>query len=243
MTLYLTLSMVAPLASNGAAGARNTRRPTDSRPSKSAVLGLVAGALGIDRSDEEEHFLLDRALLYAVRVEQVGRRPAEVLVDFHTTSSAPTRSNLTYFTRRDEVLAAGNPILSYREYVQDASYSIALWQRPGVEPARPLVSLAEALQEPRYVQYAGRKCCPLSLPLNPVIVETSSAREAFEARDRETKAEREFRAAHGLEAKPLFLAVDADAGETGTRREVRRDAIASRTRWQFWTREETICPW
>ena len=54
MARFLTLTFAAPLASFGAI-AVGERRPSWDRPGKSAALGLIAGALGLDRSDEDAH--------------------------------------------------------------------------------------------------------------------------------------------------------------------------------------------
>jgi predicted metalloprotease len=76
----------------------------------------------------------------------------------------------------------------------------------------------------------GRKSCPLSLPMNPTIVKAEGVRQAFERREEATAAEREFRVKHKLDAVPRQIAVDGGAGEIGTQRVRRRDAIASRQR-------------
>lgn len=236
MTAFLTFTYCAALASHGTAGAV-LQRPSDDRPAKSAILGLVAGALGLDREDQAAHAQLDSGLFYACRVE--GRsRP---LTDFHMAATAPTRKGVAYLTRRDEVLGAERKIVSYREYLQDVSCSIALWFRGDCRWS--LEDLAQALRTPVWTPYAGRKSCPLSLPMNPLIVAADDVRGAFLARDAETAGEQEFRKEHQMTFEPVLLAIDADAGEVGTRREMRRDTVMSRTRWQFSLREEAVCPW
>ena len=51
MTQYLLFTFAAPLASFGAV-AVGERRPSWDRPSKSQIIGLVAGCLGIERGEE-----------------------------------------------------------------------------------------------------------------------------------------------------------------------------------------------
>lgn len=237
---YLTFSMVAALSSNGGL-AVGEKRQTEDRPAKSAVLGLLAAARGIPTGADQRHAELDRSLWYAVRVEDIGRRPRRLLIDFHTASTAPTRRGVVYHTRRDEVLAGGRTILSQREYLEDTSYSVALWQRAGAEAL--LDELREALLRPVWTLYAGRKSCPFSLPLNPILVEAIDVRGAFVKRDEATAEEREFRRSLGLEAAPRYVAVDSASSETGARIETRRDTIVSRVRWQHSPREEAVSPW
>jgi CRISPR system Cascade subunit CasD len=241
VTQYLTFSYVASLASFGSAGSIS-HRPTDDRPARSAVLGLLAGALGIDRQDDEAHLALQAGLFVGVRVEDMGWRARELLTDYHSTTTA--KSGPVYHTRWQELEAESTTvILSHREFLQNVSYSVALWQRPGTPLPHTLEACAAALREPVYVPYAGRKCCPFSLPLNPIVVEADTVRQAFERWDEATKAEREFRKKHWLEADPSYVAVDAGADEVGLEQVQRRDRIVSRVRWQFWPREEVIQPW
>lgn len=237
---FLTFSLVAPLASNGGL-AVGEQRPTEDRPAKSAVLGLVAAACGIPAGADADHRDLDASLWYGVRIEDIGRRPRQLLSDYHTASTAPARRGVVYRTRRDEILANGRTILSRREYLQDVSYTVALWERPGVDAM--LGNLRDALLKPVWTLYAGRKACAFSLPLHPLIVEANDVRAAFVARDEATEEVREFRRSLGLEAVPRYMAVDAASGETGPRVEVRRDAILSRGRWQHGPREEAVSSW
>src|SRR4051794_17544404 len=69
---YLGFVLHAPLASFGAV-AVGERRPGWDRPGRSALLGMIAAALGIDRSDEAAHLGLERGYGVAVRTDAAGR--------------------------------------------------------------------------------------------------------------------------------------------------------------------------
>ncbi|MBU1741588.1 MAG: CRISPR-associated protein Cas5 [Proteobacteria bacterium] len=60
MTEFLLFRLYGPLASWGGI-AVGEYRPTDAHPSKSAVLGLLAAAAGVDRADDEVHRQMERS--------------------------------------------------------------------------------------------------------------------------------------------------------------------------------------
>ncbi len=245
MTFFLTFTLIAPLASFGGI-AVGERRSGGDRPAKSAVLGLLAGALGIERDIDEAHAALARGLFYAVRSENMTvRSPRRLMTDYHTTQSAPRGRNQRFATRREEVADKQSlgTILSYREYRSDCSFTIALWPHASSSHFK-LEDLKEALRKPVFAPYAGRKACPLMLPMQPLILDANSVRDAFILRDGICENQNVFLKQYGLFAQPHALAVDADADEaTGDRRERRRDQILNRSHWQFGLRDELVCGW
>lgn len=174
----LVFQLQAPLASWGVT-AVGEYRGSDSYPGESALVGLLAAALGIRRDQEAQHSRLARGYGFAVGVLSGGR----LLRDYHT-AQVPGRAALKgrpHFTRRDELRMEKddlNTILSSRDYRQDASCLVAIQQRDSAP--YPLAELASALEKPRFVLYLGRKSCPPSAPLRPRVLEAASAREAFE---------------------------------------------------------------
>ena len=78
------LHLYAPLAAMGDIAVGERRGGFD-RPARSAVLGLVAAALGIDRADEEGHAALDRGYRMAQRVRARGT----LVEDYHTVQAPP----------------------------------------------------------------------------------------------------------------------------------------------------------
>lgn len=237
---YLVFRLYGPLASWGDI-AVGEMRPSFTHPSKSAVLGLIAAALRIDRDQEEAHRALAAHYGFAVRVDSMG----VPLVDYHTAQVPPSgsgRNRRTFATRRAELRVgphALNTILSRRDYRMDALAAAALWTR-GAEPPFTLDEIQSALERPGYMLYLGRKSCPLALPLEAQVVQTPSVREAFEtARFAELDALRHLRTS-GPPA--LYWEDGAEAGLDAHDTFERRDVPLSRHRWQFDLRREHHAP-
>ncbi|HOX57830.1 MAG TPA: type I-E CRISPR-associated protein Cas5/CasD [Verrucomicrobiota bacterium] len=241
MTCFLVFRLYGPMASWGDIAVGEVR-PSYTYPSKSAILGLVAAALHIDREQEEMHRNLATAYGFAVRVESMG----VPLVDFHTVqvpSSGTGRNRRTSTTRRAELCTLSrdklNTILSRRDYRMDALASVALWSRVTAPPYR-LAEVRSALERPGYVLYLGRKSCPLALPLEAQEIQAPSVRDAFAAA--------QFAEFDGLgrihpSGPPvLFWEDGAEAGLSARQTSERRDVPLSRRRWQFDTRREHSAP-
>lgn len=136
--LLLTLS--APLQSWGSSS-RFVRRGTESAPTKSGVLGLLAAAQGRRRTDPLEDLA---ALRFGVRIDQPGR-----LVRDFQTEQRPNGVTLP---------------LSYRFYLADAVFLAAVQGEMAL-----LEGLAEALRRPVFPLYLGRRSCPPAGPVLPRI--------------------------------------------------------------------------
>jgi CRISPR system Cascade subunit CasD len=257
MREYLVFQLYGPLSAWGDIAVGETR-PADFAPSKSAVLGLIAAALGLRRPDttadegrrrqwEAEHLALAEGYGMAAKITL----PGLPLTDYHTVqvpSSGSGRNRRVFATRRDELTWMPrhelNTILSRRDYRQDAFAGIALWAREGAP--YPLHTFRDRLQTPEFVLYLGRKSCPPALPLNPGIRTAESIEAALGGYglaqavkgvidDRDLPAI----GLHLDESKPI-LCWDSDA-ETSLDAEFtvsRRDLPTSRHRWQFAVREE-----
>ena len=239
---FLLFTLYAPMGAFGEI-AVGERRMGWERPARSAVLGLAAAALGIERENEDAHRALETGLHYAVRTDA----PGAPFADYHTAQTPRARKNRTFSTRRDELRSENlHTVLSVREWRTDAFFTAALWPRP--ESRVDLDDIAAALREPRFTLYLGRKAAPLGLPLAPVIVPADSIAEAFARRER-TEVEKKVLERIGRSAAAggeiAFDAFDPDApgapGAPEADREVRRrDAVVSRMRWQFADRRERI---
>ncbi len=233
---FLTFMLAAPIGAMGAL-AVGERRGTWDRPGRSAVLGLVAACLGLEREDEAAHQALEADYGMALRVERL----APVLADYHTAQVPPQRRGRVFRTRREELAAPDlGTILSRRDYHTDVVVFVALWSRKAL-PRWSLETIGEAMQQPLFVPYLGRRACPLMLPLAPEIEPASDPVAALAAR-----AERD----RGLQllwlrpvTDPVVTLDVADARQFDLpyrRVELRRDALASRQRWQFNLREEAV---
>jgi CRISPR system Cascade subunit CasD len=135
-------------------------RPSADYPGQSAIDGLLAAALGIDRDDHAAHMALCNSYRIAIGVVSTGR----LLRDYHT-AQVPGRTDLKkrpHATRRDELSLPKqdlNTILSTRDYRQDASVLVAV--QAYADAPYTLVQLVEALKKPRFILYLGRKSCLL----------------------------------------------------------------------------------
>ena len=239
---FLLFTLYAPMAAFGEI-AVGERRMSWSRPGRSAVLGLVAAAQGIDRKDEKAHKKLESSLHFAVRTDAPGRS----LIDYQTAQAPPTRKGRRHATRREELQDDRlNTVLSFREWRVDAFHTVALWSCAGADAN--LAQTAKSLQYPAYVLYLGRKSAPLGLPLRPEVVSADTFLDAFNAR---VPNREEARILAGLRrvagtgtgsGSGKEIAFDADVSISLQESHVqwRRDAVASRSRWQFMDRRERI---
>lgn len=172
---YLIFRLYGPLASWGEAAVGPTR-PSATYPGRSAILGLLAAALGIDRHDESAQASLRDSVMVAVKQLSAG-----VLVrDYHTAQVPGQSAKVTHHTRRDELSEPReklHTILSTREYRCDGLWKVAV----SVTDAAPwnLEELAVALTRPKFHLYLGRKSCPLAAPLAPQVVSAAGVREAL----------------------------------------------------------------
>jgi CRISPR system Cascade subunit CasD len=130
----LLMRLAAPLQSWGTSS-RFTRRATDFAPSKSGVIGMLASAQGIRRTDELADDLL--RLRFGVRIDQ----PGTMLRDFQTTKSLDD--------------PAANGTLAERYYLSDAVFLAAVEGEAAV-----VDGLADALMRPKYQLFLGRRSCP-----------------------------------------------------------------------------------
>ncbi|MGW2039474.1 type I-E CRISPR-associated protein Cas5/CasD [Streptomyces virginiae] len=138
MKSVLALRLAGPLQSWGAS-ARFARRTTESAPTKSGVIGLLAAALGRDRTAD----LTDLAALrFAVRIDQPGTR----LRDFQTAHHADTEKAMP---------------VSERFYLADAVFVAAIAGHDAM-----IRALHAAVQTPVYLPYLGRRSCPPQGPLD-----------------------------------------------------------------------------
>lgn len=144
----LRLWLAGPLQSWGTSS-RFEVRTTDLWPSKSGVVGLLAAALGRERSASIDDLA---ALRFGVREVH----PGSVLRDFHTAGAG--------FGARGVAVASGaksRGIVSERYYLQDAAFVVGL---EGPDRAH-LESLRDAIRSPRWPLALGRRSCPPADPL------------------------------------------------------------------------------
>ncbi len=151
-TLFLRLE--GPLQSWGERG-RWSIRDTASEPTKSGIIGLIACALGI--GEDAPIKALSEAVQMGVRVDKPGVR----LTDYHTIGGgAKTPMLLTAQGKPKKSSGKPHTEISYRDYLCDASFLVALWGETAV-----IQQMAAALQNPVWTIFLGRKSCPPSRPV------------------------------------------------------------------------------
>jgi CRISPR system Cascade subunit CasD len=254
MAEFLCLRLHGPLASWGDI-AVGERRPTAPHPSRSAVLGLTAAALGVRRDDGDAWAALDRALGFASRTDA----PGELAIDFHT-AQGPEEKLLR--AREREARKAGiawqrpatrkaelafrrhdlSTLLSARQYRIDAAWVVALWLRPEAPSRWSLSQIAAALRAPFFLPYLGRKSCPVDVPMQPQVIESpdpvaAMAAAVFHTDDLLAPV---LRAGSG---KATVQWEGTWAGLEPAQTVRRRDRVLNRARWQFAEREEHQKPW
>jgi CRISPR system Cascade subunit CasD len=134
----LLMQLAGPLQSWGASS-RFARRTTEAAPTKSGVLGLLAAALGRQRTDPLDDLA---GLRFGVRVDQRGTLQR----DFHTAH---------HFVSGDAL-----PV-SERFYLADAVFLAAVES----DDDQLIEHLFAALRDPVFLPYLGRRSCPPSRPV------------------------------------------------------------------------------
>jgi CRISPR system Cascade subunit CasD len=207
-------------------------RPSFPHPTKSAIMGMVAAALGIRRSEEDKHCQLVGAYTFSVLVENMGKP----LVDYHTAQVPSGKER--HATRKDELTLIPKhelkTILSSRDYRMDAFYTVVLRER-GQCPWN-IEQVRNALIQPVFTLYLGRKSCPPALLLEPQIVDSPTVREAL-LKVRFIDASVLFGLTNAS-TKELYWEDGVDAGIEMEQTFERRDVPLSRQRWQFDVRRE-----
>ena len=235
---YLLFSLYGPFCAFGGV-AVGERRGTWLVPSKSAVLGMVAASLGVERVDEEEHLRIQAALSFAVRTDAPGR----IVNDYHTIQSPPKKKGRAFATRKEETAVPDlGTILSRREWIYDGFFTVALWNTPEAAADYSVTAVCKAFERPVYSLFLGRKAAPPALPFRPEVIEQTSPEKAFAVRVHTDIEEALLERILPRDGYERSVAVEANVvdGQRPARIGRRRDAIVSRARWQFSDREEAV---
>ena len=235
MQNYLVFQLYAPLLSWGEQTS-GQERPSADHPSRSALLGLLAAALGIDRSDDEQQQTLAANCRFGVKL----CAPGLALRDFHTAQVPSTKKKSNYrYTRRDELATAElGTILSFRTYRQDSLSVVAVWLETSAPCQYSLDEIQRALQRPHFPLYLGRKSCPLALPLHPCPIQHSSLQAALDQYEPASAVAM----LHRNELPRYYWEHGERIGMDGLEayRVPRYDQPLSRRRWQFASRDEYV---
>jgi CRISPR system Cascade subunit CasD len=154
---HLLLRLEAPLMSFGTT-AVDHRRPVQAWPAVSMLTGLLANALGWQRSDVQALEALQSRIRWAARIDRTGTS----LNDFQTAQLSKNDKGWTTRGVVEERDGGGDsyksPHLRSRDYRADASVLVALRLEPA-QQAPTLQDLAAALDRPMRPLFLGRKGC------------------------------------------------------------------------------------
>jgi|RhiMetdeSRZDD1v2_1073273.scaffolds.fasta_scaffold10486_11 CRISPR system Cascade subunit CasD len=154
----LLLRLAGPMQSWGTQS-RFTIRDTGLEPSKSGVIGLLCAALGKPR-DENHPDNHDQPKLEALAALRMGvriNREGVPQKDYHTAGGS-RRADYGVIKASG---AKGEPVVSTRYYLADADFLVGLES----DDVNLLLRLDEALGEPRWQLFLGRKSFVPSLPV------------------------------------------------------------------------------
>jgi len=180
----LLMWLEAPLQSWGA-DSRFGRRDTLDFPTRSGVLGLICCALG--RGGEQREWLACMAdysqevIAFARANGQPDRETIRepLLRDFHMVGSGyderdPWQTLLIPKTAEGKKAVGGGTKMTYRYYLQDMAFAV-ITPLPEAEAE----SIAEALHNPCWDLYLGRKSCvPTDLICRGLFANGEEARQA-----------------------------------------------------------------
>ncbi|MDR1423373.1 MAG: type I-E CRISPR-associated protein Cas5/CasD [Azoarcus sp.] len=243
---YLIFQLQGPLAAWGDPAVGEYRGSADV-PGESALIGLLAAALGIERENEAACAALREGYRFAVGVQEAG----QLLRDYHT-AQVPGRvalKNRPHNSRRDELNMPReelNTILSTRDYRQNGAWMVAVQAQSNAPYT--LEMLAAALHRPHFVLYLGRKSCPPAAPLHPRVMQSVSALQAFKDYLREIREKLcAVQAENKLKRLPLpepgniirlSWGDGMTAGVEPTLTAPRKDRLIRRRGWHFGDRRE-----
>ena len=189
-TVFLRLD--GPLQAWGVTS-RFVVRDTADVPSKSGVLGLVCAAMGLRREQANGRLAKLAALRMGVRLD----RPGTKFTDYHTAGAKVGMMTAAGKIKETATTGEIETHVMRKEYLADAAFLVALQGDAGTVKA-----VADALDDPKWPPFLGRKSCPPSVPvydpkLEPhgEITDLKSALESIPWRPR----------LHGFDAKPNAL--------------------------------------
>lgn len=178
----LTIRLTAPLQAYGNEATFDWRT-TDPAPTKSAIIGMVAAALGYQRTDPRIVAL--NGLSFAVRLDQPGR----TLTDYQTVE-----------------WKSGTRKITHRDYLQDAVFVVAL----GSDDEQLIETIQGALRHPRFQLYLGRRP---NAPAGVLQMETFAAQSPVEVLEQLSwRAADWYQRRYWRHAESVRVEMIADAG-------------------------------
>lgn len=208
-TKQLLLWLEAPLQSWGA-DSKFGRRDTLDFPTKSGITGLLLCALGA--SGEQSELLAELAPLGFITISYVPEKEPvrePLLRDFQMVGAGYNEENPWQDLLIPKKSDGGRPNgagtkMTYRYYLQDARFAVVL-----EVPAQRAVEFANALQNPVFDIYLGRKSCvPTDFVFRGVFDNTETALAALLPIAQEKGLVEVFRVLDGEHAGEAFTLND-----------------------------------
>lgn len=166
MANFLILKLCGPMQAWGS-HTYEDYRPTQAFPTRSGVLGLLGACIGIQRENRDLLLALNASIQIAVRADRKEGRDTVTITDFHTVQEA----------RKVDGKTNPNPVVSRREYLCDAEFTVAL--RLDKNSPFTTTQLIQALKKPIFTPFLGRRSCPLVRPIFETEVEANNLTEAL----------------------------------------------------------------
>lgn len=161
--IKLTLSGVLQYYADNNSIALRTTYNSSITPTKSAVIGLIASALGLPRKSEESIDLYNE-LTAKYKVINGG----QLFEDFQTIKPLKSQSNyMNKFYTRNQFSTVGGSIrdgqlIKRVQYLQDGSFEVYV----GCEDSDLLHKIFDAIGNPAYALYFGKRSC---IPNKPIV--------------------------------------------------------------------------
>jgi CRISPR system Cascade subunit CasD len=129
-------------------------------PTRSAIIGMLAAAMGIERSEHQKLHQLSQRLAIAVQVNNAG----EKITDYHTVQN--------FRSPQGKIQKGTKP--TYREYWCDSEHSFAITAEVAL-----IEQLVNAVKAPFFTLFQGRKSCPLTRPLFEKLIDSDNPANAL----------------------------------------------------------------
>lgn len=168
-TVAFAMLLDGPMQSWGASS-RFNHRETEAFPTKSALIGLIAAAAGIDKCapDEAEQLARFSALRLTIyRLPRAASRMVQRLSDFHTVGGGYDARSSAFdkmsIPQKASGGASANAVITHRSYLNEARFIAAF------EGDEEVVKQAiHHLENPVWGVWFGRKNCLPAMPLTPL---------------------------------------------------------------------------
>lgn len=149
---------------------RLNRRTTELFPSKSGIIGLLAAAMGVDKYAEDESKSIEKLAALQCNVFAMNKRGIQRMEDYHTVGGGYDQKDKLHHLRTADGKTKQDAALTYRHYLLDARFGVVL-----AGEGTLLERAAEALKNPKWGLWLGRKCC---IPSNPIFVALEGTKNA-----------------------------------------------------------------